>query len=161
MHIALYQPQVPGNTGAIGRTCVGLAAELHLIGPCAFDLSDKAVRRAGLDYWPHLVWTLHDGPDAFVAWLGARQPWLVTKHGRLRYDQADYEADAVIVLGNEVRGLPEAWLERWRERTVAVPMLGPVRSFNLACTAMTVAVEARRRSGGFNGCAMPVINRCD
>lgn len=145
MHVALYQPQVPGNTGAIGRSCVGLGAELHLIGPCAFDLGEKALRRAGLDYWPHLVWTLHDGPDAFLAWLGDRRPWLVSKHGRRRYDHADYREDDVLVLGNEVRGLPPAWLEIWAERTVSIPIIGAVRSYNLACAATTVLAQARMR----------------
>lgn len=147
LHVALYQPQVPGNTGAIGRSCVGLGAELHIIGPCAFDLGEKAVRRAGLDYWPHLAWTLHEGPDAFLAWLGGRRPWLVSKHGRLRYDAPAYAEDDVLVLGNEVRGLPPAWLERWAERAVRIPIHGPVRSYNLACAATVVLAQARLAAG--------------
>lgn len=74
LHIALYQPAIPQNTGNIGRLCVGMGAALHLIGPIGFDLSDKAVRRAGLDYWPHLVLTVHESPDAFLRWLGSSDP---------------------------------------------------------------------------------------
>ena len=159
MHLALYQPQIPGNTGTIGRMCVGLATELHLIGPCAFDFSDKALRRAGVDYWPDLRWTLHADPEAFLAWLGERQPWLVTKHGALRYDRPPYDRDAVIILGNEVRGLPADWHHRWAARCVHLPIIGPVRSYNLANTAAVVLTQAVVASGmcaGYTPPALPV-----
>src|SRR5258708_5225630 len=138
MHVAIYQPQIPGNTGNIGRLCVGMGCELHIIGPCAFDFSVKALRRAGLDYWPHLRWTLHAGPEAFLSWLGDRPPWLVSKYGAQRFDQPGYAADDVVLLGNEVRGLPAPWVERWAERTVHIPILGPIRSYNLANAAAMV-----------------------
>lgn len=149
MHICLYQPQVPPNTGSIGRLCVGLGAELQVIGPCAFDFSDKALRRAGLDYWPHLRWSLHACPEAFLEWLGTRDPWLVSKHGRLRYDRAPYHRDDAIILGNEVRGLPPAWLERWAERTVSIPMRREIRSYNLAGAASVVGTQAALTAGVF------------
>ncbi|GDY13601.1 tRNA (cytidine(34)-2'-O)-methyltransferase [Planctomycetota bacterium] len=142
MDLALYQPQIPGNTGTLGRMCVGLRTHLHVIGPCAFDFSDRAVRRAGLDYWPDLSWTLHPDPESFLAWLGDRQPVLVSKHGRLRYDRYPYTADSVILLGNEVRGLPAAWHQRWAEYSVHLPMPGPVRSFNLANAGAIVLCQA-------------------
>jgi len=148
MHVALYQPQIPGNTGNIGRLCIGLGAELHIIGPCAFDFSDKALRRAGLDYWQHLVWTIHPGPQDFLAWLGDRQPWLVTIHGTKRFDQPAYAPGDVICLGNEVRGLPEEWHARWPDRTVLIPMLGQIRSFNLASSAAIVLAQAQLKAGG-------------
>lgn len=147
IHLALYQPQVPGNIGAVGRTCVGLGAELHLIGPIAADLSARAVRRAGLDYWPLVRLVLHRDPGAFLAWLGPRAPWLVTVGARQRYDRAAYRDGDVLILGNEVRGLPADWLARWPERTVGIPMRGPIRSFNLSCAAAVVAVEAHRQAG--------------
>ncbi len=158
MHLALYQPQIPGNTGTIGRMCVGLDTALHIIGPCAFDFSDKALRRAGLDYWPHLRWTLHADPAAFLAWLGDRQPWLVTKHGALRYDRPAYDREAVIILGNEVRGLPADWHRRWAGRCVHLPIIGPVRSYNLANTAavvLTHAVVASGMSDGYTPSQLP------
>lgn len=155
MHLALYQPQIPGNTGNIGRLCVGMRAHLHIVGPCAFDFSEKALRRAGLDYWEHLQWTLHEGPDAFLAWLGERRPWLVTKHGRIRFDVPGYTEDDVIVLGNEVRGLPQEWRERWPDRGVHIPILGPIRAYNLANAAAIVLSHARIASGAFTGYAPP------
>lgn len=150
MHVALYQPQVPPNTGNIGRLCVGMQAELHIIGPCAFDFSDKSLRRAGLDYWPHLTWHLYDDPAAFLTWLGDRQPWLVTKFGHARFDQAPYAEDDVIILGNEVRGLPQEWHDRWPQRTLRIPILGPIRAYNLANAAAMVLAQARSRIGTFD-----------
>ncbi|MBA3700407.1 MAG: tRNA (cytidine(34)-2'-O)-methyltransferase [Planctomycetes bacterium] len=157
MHVALYQPQIPGNTGNIGRLCVGMDATLHIIGPCAFDFSEKSLRRAGLDYWPHLRWHLYPGPDEFLTWLGSREPWLVSKFGSQRFDQAAYESDAVLILGNEVRGLPDAWHERWPQRLVSIPILGPIRSYNLANAAAMVLAQARSRTGGF--AAVPQVIR--
>lgn len=154
MHVALYQPQIPGNTGNIGRLCVGMDATLHIIGPCAFDFSEKALRRAGLDYWPNLRWHLYPGPTEFLAWLGTRTPWLVTKYGEHRFDQAPYASDAVLILGNEVRGLPPEWHERWPRTTVSIPILGPIRSYNLANAAAMVLSQARARTGGFDGVAV-------
>lgn len=151
MHLALYQPQVPGNIGAVGRTCVGLGAELHLIGPIAADLSARAVRRAGVDYWAMLRLSLHPTPEAFLDWLGGRTPWLVTGSGSVRYDHAVYAADDVLILGNEVRGIPPSWHERWPGRGVHIPMRGPVRSFNLSCAAAVVATEAHRQAGLMEG----------
>ena len=155
MILALYQPQVPPNTGNIGRLCVGMGVELRIIGPCAFDFGDKALRRAGLDYWPHLTWHLHPDPDDFLAWLGNRQPWLVTKFGLHRFDLAPYVTDDVIILGNEVRGLPDAWHERWPERTVHIPILGPIRAYNLANAAAMVLSHARLKTGAFEGYTPP------
>ena len=125
MHLALYQPQVPGNTGNIGRLCVGMGATLEIIGPCAFDFSDKALRRAGLDYWPHLTWTLHPSPDAFLTWLGDRQPWLVSKFGALRFDQAPYHSDDVPPEESEGMALHRACSAANR-RTRLLPPNGPL-----------------------------------
>jgi tRNA (cytidine/uridine-2'-O-)-methyltransferase len=155
MHVALYHPEIPPNTGNIGRLCVGMGAELHLIGPCAFDLSTKALRRAGLDYWPHLHWQLHADEDRFLAWLGEREPWLVTKFATRRFDQAPYQHDDVILLGNEVTGLPEAWHERWPDRGLAIPILGQIRSYNLANAAAMVLAQASLATGRFDAWQPP------
>lgn len=151
MHLVLYQPQVPGNIGAVGRTCIGLGAELHLVGPIAVDLSARAVRRAAVDYWPMLRLSLHPTPESFLMWLGDRQPWLVAKHGLNRFDRAEYSADDVIILGNEVRGIPAEWHQRWPKRGIHIPMRGPVRSFNLSCAAAVVAVHAHAACGLMDG----------
>jgi len=150
MHLVLYQPEIPPNTGAVARQCVGMGATLHVVGPCRFDFSDRALRRAGLDYWPSLSLRLHDSPEAFLQWLGARRPWLVTKRGSLRYDRAPYRRGDAIILGNETRGLPAEWTDFWRERTVRIPILGNVRSYNLACSASIVLAQAMATSGAFD-----------
>ncbi len=150
MHIALYQPQIPGNTGNIGRLCVGMHTTLHIIGPCAFDFSEKALRRAGLDYWPNLKWHLYDNPDAFLSWLGTRQPWLISKFGLQCYHKTTFQADDVIIMGNEVRGLPPEWHQRWPQRIIAIPILGPVRSYNLANATAMVLSYAQSQTGGFD-----------
>src|SRR5688572_24957155 len=143
LHVALYQPEIPPNTGNVARQCVGMDAHLHLIGPIGFDLSDHAVKRAGLDYWPHLKLTVHETPGSFLAWLREREaphvhaglrglPWLVSKHGPLRYDRVAYRDEDVLIFGAETRGLPREWHDLWPDRTVYIPMLGPVRSYNLS-----------------------------
>lgn len=149
-HVALYQPEIPPNTGNISRQCVGMGAMLHLIGPVVFDMSDSAVKRAGLDHWPHLKLTVHDTPEAFLTWLGERRPWLVTKFGATRYDRAGYATGDVLLFGNETRGLPAEWRERWADRCVAIPILGPVRSYNLSNAVALVLAQAMSTSGGYD-----------
>jgi tRNA (cytidine/uridine-2'-O-)-methyltransferase len=145
LHVALYQPCIPGNTGNIGRLCVGMGCHLHVIGPTLFDFSERRLRRAGLDYWPHLAWTLHADPESFLTWLGGREPWLITKFARQRIDQAAWCRGDVLILGNENHGLPEAWHQRWPERGLGIPIYGAIRSYNLAnAAAMTVAAAVAR-----------------
>lgn len=150
LHVALYQPSIPPNTGNIARQCVGMAAHLHLIGPVQFDLSDHAVKRAGLDYWPHLTLTRHDGPEDFLNWLGDRSPWLVTRHGETRYDRAPYADEDVLLFGNEIAGLPEEWRDRWRDRQLVIPMMGLVRSYNLSNAVALVLAQASSTAGLFD-----------
>ncbi|MHC4942107.1 MAG: tRNA (cytidine(34)-2'-O)-methyltransferase [Planctomycetota bacterium] len=147
IHVVLYQPEIPPNTGNIARQCVGMQAGLHLVGPLAIDISKKAVRRAGLDYWDHVMLKVHDDPEAFLEWLGNREPWLVTKHGALRYDKPGYRDGDILVFGSETRGLPEAWRARWPERTVRVPIMGEIRSYNLANTVSVVLAQACLEAG--------------
>ena len=145
LHLVLYHPAIPQNTGNIARTTVGMNAHLHLIHPMKFEISDHAVKRAGLDYWPNVRLTEHTDEGAFLDWLGEREPWLVTKHGARRFDAPPYADGDVIVLGNENTGLPAAWHERWRERTVYIPMSGGIRSYNLANAAAIVLAQASLR----------------
>ncbi len=153
LHVALYRPAIPQNTGAIARQCVGMNTHLHLIGPLGFDISDHAVKRAGLDYWPHLTLTHHDDDERFLAWLGGRLPWLVTKHGPTRFDRAPYADDDVLIFGNENTGLPDTWHQRWSNRRVFIPMpgaaTGNVRSYNLANAVAIVLAQAGVRAGLF------------
>ena len=147
IHVALYKPEIPPNTGNIARQCVGMNAHLHIIGPINMDLSTNAVRRAGLDYWDKLSLTVHDSPDIFLEWLNERKPWLVTKFGSLRYDKAGYKDGDVLIFGNEITGLPEEWLSRWNDRTLYIPMPGDIRSYNLANTASIILAHANLTAG--------------
>ena len=147
IHVVLFRPEIPPNTGNIARQCVGMDAHLHIIGPIEFDLSEGAVRRAGLDYWEELKLTVHESADGFLQWLGEREPWIVTKHGVLRYDRPAFTNEDILIFGSETTGLPAAWLERWAERTVYVPILGNVRSYNLANTVSVVLAQASLNAG--------------
>ena len=149
LEIALYQPEIPPNTGNIARHCVGMLARLHLIGPLTIDVSRRAVRRAGLDYWPDLDFQVHETPEAFIEWLGAREPWLVTGRGELRFDRADYGPDDVLLFGNETSGVPDAWHERWPKRRIYIPVPGPIRCYNLANSVSVVMTQAALKAGLF------------
>lgn len=142
LHVVLYQPSIPPNTGNIARQCVGMDARLHLVGPLSIDLSAQATKRAGLDYWPRLQLTQHATPDDFLGWLGDRRPWLVTTRGDIRYDRAPFQPNDVLIFGNELSGLPDDWHQRWPDRRVYVPMLGDVRSYNLANAAAIIMAQA-------------------
>jgi tRNA (cytidine/uridine-2'-O-)-methyltransferase len=150
LNIVLFQPEIPPNTGNIARQCVGMDARLHIVGPISFDLSRNAVRRAGLDYWDSLELTVHNNADAFLQWLGDRTPWLATKQGLLRYDNPAYEKNDVIIFGSETRGLPQVWLDRWPGRLLYVPIIGNVRSYNLANTVSIVLAQANLKAGMFD-----------
>jgi tRNA (cytidine/uridine-2'-O-)-methyltransferase len=147
LHVVLYQPEIPPNTGNIARQSVGMNASLHIVGPVAFDMSKKAVRRAGLDYWQDLKLTVHDDPDEFLKWLGNRDPWIITKYGRVRYDRPDYKDEDILIFGNELRGIPREWIDRWQERTVYIPIPGNVRSYNLANTVSVILAHASLKAG--------------
>lgn len=142
LHVALYHPAIPQNTGNIGRLCVGLHAHLHIIEPAQFNFSDNSLKRAGLDYWPDVKLTVHENEALFLEWLGERTPWLITKFGAARFDRVAYRDEDVLLLGNENTGLPDAWHARWPERRIYVPMPGPIRSYNLANTAAVVLAQA-------------------
>lgn len=149
LHVVLYQPLIPPNTGNIGRLCVGLDAHLHLIKPLGFELTEQAFRRAGLDYWPHLTHTIHESDEDFLQWLGDRQPWLVSKFGTTHYYAQTYTDEDILIFGRETTGLPQAWRDRWPDRMISIPILGQVRSFNLANTVAVVLTEATRQIGRF------------
>ncbi len=150
LHIVLYQPEIPPNTGSIARQCVGMNACLHIIGPIAFDIGENAVKRAGLDYWDRLNLTIHANPDKFLTWLGDREPWLVTKHGALRFDKPDFRDMDIIIFGSEISGLPQDWLERWTYRAIHIPMPGKVRNYNLSNTVSVILAQACLSAGLFD-----------
>ena len=148
IHIALYQPIIPQNVGNIARTCVGMDAHLHIIGPTIIDLSDKAVKRAGLDYWEDLTLTQHDTPQAFFDWaerFGGCM-YAVTKFATTRFDVPAYQDNDILLFGSEREGLPDDVHAKFEpDQKIAIPIPGAVRSYNLANTvAITLAVAMSR-----------------
>lgn len=142
----LHEPEIPNNTGNIGRTCVATGCELHLIHPLGFELSEKACRRAGLDYWPRLDVHEHDSWEAFVASRAARRMWLFsTKGSRSAFDASFMPGDAM-VFGKETAGLPESLLERHRDRVLTLPMVPEERSLNLATVVCAAVYEGVRQA---------------
>jgi tRNA (cytidine/uridine-2'-O-)-methyltransferase len=147
LSIILVQPEIPGNTGAVGRTCVALDLELILIHPLGFDISDKRVKRSGLDYWPHVRLTEYASWDAF---LEARTPrpdqlFLFEEFGARSFYEPDYPDDAMLVFGQETRGIPRPIIERHSDRLFKLPMRSEViRSLNLANTVSAAAYQALR-----------------
>lgn len=148
IHIALYQPIIPQNVGNIARTCVGMDAHLHIIGPTIVDLSDKAVKRAGLDYWDDLTLTEHESPQAFFDWSvsSGGTMYAVTKFATTRFDKPSYRDNDILLFGSEREGLPPEVHARFiEEQKIAIPIPGAVRSYNLANTvAITLALAMSR-----------------
>ena len=146
LHAVLVHPEIPHNTGAIGRTCVALGCDLGLVRPLGFALSDEYVRRAGLDYWQHLSLAVYDNWDDFLARARpGRMHFLSTKGGRSLYETA-FEPGDTLVFGSESAGLPEPFYERYRDSLVRIPMPGPnARSLNLANAASIALYEAYRQ----------------
>lgn len=145
IHVVLHEPEIPNNTGTIGRTCVALGFRLHLIRPLGFDLSEKARRRAGLDYWPRLDVVVHDDWGAYVASTRGARRWLFTTAASRPVYDAEIRAGDHLVFGKETAGLPRELIEAAGERAVTIPMRAGERSMNLACAATAGASEALRQ----------------
>ena len=147
LSIILIQPEIPGNTGAVGRTCVALGLELILIHPLGFDISDKRVKRSGLDYWPHVHLTEYASWDAFLAARTPRpdQLFLFEEFGARSFYEPDYPEDAFLVFGRETKGIPQGVIDRHADRLFNLPMRSDViRSLNLANTVAAAAYQALR-----------------
>ncbi len=145
--IVLVHPEIPGNTGSIGRTCVALDMELVLIRPLGFDISESAVKRAGLDYWKHVRLAEFDSFAEFLAARAIRheQLFLFAKDAPRSFYEPDYPDDAVLVFGKETKGLPPELREQFAARLVSLPMRSEhIRSLNLANAATAAAYQALR-----------------
>lgn len=145
LHVVLYQPEIPYNTGSVGRTCVAVGAKLWLVRPLGFRLDDYYLRRAGLDYWEHLVWEAVDDWESLVSKLPSRPPWLFTKTATRSYADASFTADDVLVFGRESSGLPPALLEQYEDRRLRIPIRTAARSLNLSNSVAIALFEARRQ----------------
>ncbi|WP_243028004.1 tRNA (cytidine(34)-2'-O)-methyltransferase [Thermus albus] len=145
-HLVLYQPEIPQNAGNIARTAAALGWPLHLIRPLGFRLSDPRLKRAGLDYWPHVDLRLHDSWEAFLESLpqGVRV-WAFSVRGKTSLYQVRFQPEDYLLFGPETRGLPPEVLGRFPG--VHIPMPGPVRSLNLAVAVGVAAYEAYRQLG--------------
>ena len=148
--VALVEPEIPPNTGNIARLCAATNTPLHIVGVTGFRMDDRALRRAGLDYWPEVQLTRHHNLDALYAALpGARFVYLTTKADRV-YTDWQFHSDDCLVFGRETRGLPEDLLRAHWENCLRIPMLNPnIRSLNLATAAGIVLFEALRQTGKF------------
>ena len=148
MHVVLFQPEIPPNTGNIIRICANTGDSLHLIRPLGFDWDDKRLRRAGLDYHDFTSVTLHDSLDQCQSVLAGRRWLAMTTKGSRNFAEIAFDADDVLLYGPETRGLPDEVLNRWpAERKLRIPMQAPTRSINLANSVAITLYEAWRQRG--------------
>ena len=150
LNIVLLEPEIPANTGNIGRTCVAAGARLHLIEPLGFSLSEKALKRAGMDYWKSLDVTTYIDYQDFLDRNPGAKIYMATTKAQKVYTEAAYEPDCYIMFGKESAGLPEEILVENKENCVRIPMIGDIRSLNLGNSAAIILYEALRQNG-FNG----------
>lgn len=151
LNVVLYQPEIPPNTGAVGRTCVATGCRLWLVRPLGFRIDDRTLKRAGLDYWQHLDWRVVDSWEDLAAALPGFQPWLFTRSATVSLFDTRFEPDATMVFGSETAGLPPRILRQFPDRLVRIPVSGRVRSLNLSNAVAVAVYEALRQSGGLDG----------
>lgn len=145
LKVVLIEPEIPWNTGNVGRTCAAAGAELHLVGRLGFTLSERRLKRAGLDYWERLAPTRHETIDSFLHIVPPQAPLLgFSAEGARTHWEAPYAADAWLVFGSESKGLPPELRARLRDRLYRVPMTEGARSLNLSTAAAVVLYEALR-----------------
>lgn len=145
MHIVLHQPEIPANTGNIGRTCVATGTSLHLIEPLGFRLNEKEIKRAGMDYWGHLNVTRYMNFDEFKSIHPNAKIWMATTKAKHVYTEVSYGPDDFIMFGKESAGIPEEILVDYEETCIRIPMLPGIRSLNLSNSAAIVLYEALRQ----------------
>lgn len=149
--IVLVEPEIPNNTGAIARTCAATGARLHLIKPLGFDISDKAVKRAGLDYWWLVDISVYENLDEYFEKNGDSNIWLATTKAPHSYDEVDLSTEHVtLMFGKETAGLPEWLREKYYDNCIRIPMISEARSLNLS-NAMSILTYETLRQQGFPG----------
>ena len=147
MNIVLHEPEIPANTGNIGRTCVATDTKLHLIGPLGFQINEKQLKRAGLDYWDKLDVTIYQDFEDFLQKNPGAKIYMATTKARKVYTEVSYEPDCFIMFGKESAGIPEEILLDYQETAVRIPMWGDIRSLNLSNSVAIVLYEALRQNG--------------
>ena len=145
IHVVLVQPEIPHNTGAIGRLCVGLGARLHLVKPLGFHLDERHVRRSGLDYWEHVDLHVHASWDSYIDTVRPRHIMVASTHGTATHYACPFVPGMHLVFGSETKGLPDDLYARYADNLYRIPMPGKhARSINLANAVAIVAYEAYR-----------------
>ena len=147
MHIVLVEPEIPGNTGNIARLCAAEHLTLHLVEPLGFQIDDKHLKRAGLDYWDLLDVHVHPNYDSVVRMLAGHHFYSNTTKAIRSYTDISYDGDDVLVFGKETKGLPEELLRSHKEDCIRIPMIEEARSLNLSNAVAIVAMEAMRQVG--------------
>ena len=145
LNIVLVEPEIPANTGNIARTCAATGARLHLIKPLGFDISDKAVKRAGLDYWHLVDVNVYENLEDFFEKTNAEDLWLMTTKAPRSYAEASFSEACWLLFGKETKGLPENLLEAHYERCLRIPIRAEARSLNLSNSVAIVVFEALRQ----------------
>lgn len=146
MNIVLLEPEIPANTGNIGRTCVATGTRLHLIEPLGFKINEKEVRRAGLDYWDQLDVTVYDNFEDFLQKNPDAVIYMATTKAQKVYSEAKFEPNSYIMFGKESAGIPEEILLHNKENCIRIPMIGDIRSLNLSNSVAIVLYEAIRQN---------------
>lgn len=145
LNVVLVEPEIPQNCGNIARTCAATGCVLHLIRPLGFDISEKAVRRAGLDYWSHVSVRDYENLEDFFAKNQVEQMWCLSTKAPRCYTEANFADNCYLFFGKETKGLPEAFLEEHRDSCVRIPMLPDTRSLNLSNAVAITVYEALRQ----------------
>jgi tRNA (cytidine/uridine-2'-O-)-methyltransferase len=143
--IALHEPEIPANTGNIGRLCVGSNSELHIIKPMRFLITDKYLKRAGLDYWAKLKIYFHDDLDKFLKAFPKNNIYFCTTKSTNKYSEVKFQKGDIFLFGAESKGLPEELLHRFPQKTLTIPMTKDIRSINLANSVAVILYEAWRQ----------------
>lgn len=146
LNIVLFEPEIPANTGNIGRTCVATGTRLHLIEPLGFRLNEKEIRRAGMDYWNQLDVTRYINYEDFLEKNPGAKIYMATTKGPNVYSDAKFEPDCYIMFGKESAGIPEEILLQNKENAIRIPMIGDIRSLNLSNSVAIVLYEALRQN---------------
>lgn len=146
LNIVLHEPEIPANTGNIGRTCVAAGAKLHLIEPLGFQINEKALKRAGLDYWDKLDVAVYDNYEDFLQKNPNAKIYMATTKAKKVYTEVSYEPDCYLMFGKESAGIPEEILINHEDTAVRIPMIGDIRSLNLGNSVAIMLYEALRQN---------------
>lgn len=159
MNVVLLEPEIPQNTGNIGRTCVATGTKLHLIEPFGFRLDEKSVRRAGMDYWPSLEKEIYISYRDFMEKHPDSDIYMATTKAERMYTEVAYNPDCFIMFGKESAGIPEEILVRNPDKCIRIPMIGDTRSLNLSNSVAVILYEALRQNGFRGLCTQGELHR--